>query len=43
LYLVSIQTTIARRSSSRVSQRWVSRTFFCSREKKLSIAALMLL
>lgn len=40
LYLVSIQTTIARRKSSRVFQRRVSRTFFCSNEKKLSIAAL---
>ena len=40
LYLVSIQVTIARRSSSRVSQRRVSSTFFCSRLKKDSMAAL---
>src|SRR5699024_4844165 len=40
LYLVWIQVTIARRRSSRVSQRRVSRTFFCSNEKKLSMAAL---
>jgi hypothetical protein len=30
----------ARRSSSRVSQRWRSRTFFCSRAKNDSMAAL---
>jgi hypothetical protein len=40
LFLVSIQATIARRSSYRVSQCLVSRTFFCSRAKKLSMAAL---
>ena len=37
---VSIQVTIARRSSSRVAQRWRSRTFFCSSAKNDSIAAL---
>ena len=40
LYLVSIHTTIASRSSSRVSHLLVLRTFFCNREKKLSMAAL---
>jgi len=33
---------MARRSSSLVSQRWRSRTFFCSSEKNNSIAALLL-
>ena len=40
LYVVSIQTTIGRRCSWRVRQRRVFRTFFCSSEKKLCIAAL---
>ena len=40
VYLVSIQVTIASRSCSRVSHRWVSRTSFCSREKNDSMAAL---
>jgi hypothetical protein len=39
----SIQLTIATRSSSRVVQEQRFSTFVCSREKKLSIAALMLL
>ena len=41
--MVSIQVTIARRSSSRVARRLVFRTFFCGREKKISMAALSLL
>lgn len=40
LHLVSIQVTIAKRSGSRLSQRLVFRTFFCSRLKKDSIEAL---
>ena len=40
LYVVSIHTTIASHSSSRLVQRRVSRTFFCSSEKNDSIAAL---
>ena len=40
VYVASIQVTIARRSSSLVLQRWVLGTFFCSRAKKDSIAAL---
>ena len=40
LYFVLIHTTIARRSTSRVSHLLVLRTFFCNKEKHLSMAAL---